>query len=464
MNNILGKFIKGYKRIFEASGDISARKTFIGELNYESGKIFIMVFFTMVVWLPYIPSDLKLHQYPMLAVGIRLIFSILSFIAVMLRFVKFFRYRPDLLLKILAGYLFIATSIITATSGEHAPSYVGGFTFVLMLMPLMPFTVRHRLVIHIISFTLFFPLAFCFGMDFSMLSKRYAILDMVAAFIVSILFMFILHNLRYKAWEQKHTIDIQHRTIMDSINYAAKTQRNLLPSESEFKSAFSDSSVIFKPRDIVGGDIYWMKQYDKGTVLCVADCTGHGTPGALLTMLVVSALDSMINAFNCDDTATILWLLDYRLTGVLASKSAGEGFHNIKEGCDIAVIFIAKDGGVKFSAGHINVFVCNGKEVLRYRGQRIFIGEGKLKSKDDVITTEIPPNPDNKFYVASDGLFDQTGGAYDYAFGINKFKKIILAHHHEKQEIISYKLWDAFEKYKGKQPQLDDIELISFKP
>ena len=453
-----------YEHIFEVSDSASARKSFKGELNYESGKIYIMVFFTMVVWLPYIPSDLQLHQYPVMAVLIRIIFSALSLLMICLRFTKYLKYRPDIQLMILAAYLFIATSVITATSGEHAPSYIGGFTFVLMVMPLVPVSIKYRVTIHIIAYTLFFPLSYLSGMDFTSLSKRYAIMDTTAAFLVSILFAYIMHNLRYKAWEQKQTIDGQHRTIIGSISYASKIQRSLLPPSSTFATAFADSSVIYKPRDVVGGDVYWMKQYDKGTVLCVADCTGHGTPGALLTMLVVSALDSMINTFNCDDTSMILWLLDYRLAGVLGGKKDEEDYRNIREGCDIAIIFIGNDGSLNFSSSNINMFVCDGEDVTRYRGQKLFVGEGLIKSKDDVESITVPANPDNKFYIATDGLFDQTGGANDLCFATKTFSSIILENHNKNQTIISDKIWDTFEGYRGKQSFLDDIALITFKP
>lgn len=257
----------------------------------------------------------------------------------------------------------------------------------------------------------------------------------------------------------------QNRTIVESINYASKIQKNLLPPENAMEKAFSDHSVIWKPRDIVGGDIYWMEQFGNGTVLCVADCTGHGTPGALLTMLVVSVLDGTIWPSNCDDTAGIVRRLDQKLSSVLHVDGChGNGIADIDDGCDIAVLFADSDGSVHFSSGNIPVFVCDGKDVTQYKGQRIFVGEGKLKSKDDVATVSIPANPENKFYVASDGLFDQIGGENGRTFGYKVFKQIILDNHDEKLPIITGKVWDAFEEYRGGEARRDDFELIAFKP
>jgi serine phosphatase RsbU (regulator of sigma subunit)/ABC-type amino acid transport substrate-binding protein len=254
--------------------------------------------------------------------------------------------------------------------------------------------------------------------------------------------------------------------IMYGISYANKIQKNLLPTVGALKNSFSDYSVIWEPRDVVSGDIYWIKRFDEGTVLCVCDCTGHGTPGALLTMLVVSALESVVQAVNCADTADIICCVDERLTSVLNVKADRQdtGFSDIKDGCDIAVLFIAHDGGVSFSAGHINVFVTDGKEVRRFRGQNIFIGEGTLNGKENIEIIHIPADPLNKFYIASDGLFDQPGGDMSRPFGYKVFEKTIMENHDEKQNVISGKIWAAFEEYRGGEPRVDDFELITFRP
>jgi serine phosphatase RsbU (regulator of sigma subunit) len=165
---------------------------------------------------------------------------------------------------------------------------------------------------------------------------------------------------------------------------------------------------------------------------------------------------------NCAAPADIIWRIDERLVQVFEGRKTNDS--EIKDGCDIAVLFIAKDGKVTLSSGHINVFVCNGKEVQRIKGQKIFVGEGNLNSKDDIKTIHIPADPANKFYIASDGLFDQPGGATSGPFGYKAFEKIILENHAEKQSTISDKIWAAFEEYRGVEPRVDDFELIMFKP
>ncbi|MCL2718281.1 MAG: SpoIIE family protein phosphatase [Lachnospiraceae bacterium] len=258
-------------------------------------------------------------------------------------------------------------------------------------------------------------------------------------------------------------------TLLSGIIYASRIQGSLLPKNTMFAEAFSDHAVKWDPRDIVGGDIYWLKKFDEGCVLCVCDCTGHGTPGALLTMLVVSALEAVVKQSNYQDTAEIIWQLEKRLINVLHVETEdntlkGRNIGEINDGCDIAILYIANTGAVTLSSGHMHVFVCDGKETHQYKGQNISVGEGKLKSKNDIKTVNIPPNPDNKYYVATDGLYDQIGGKATLPFGYNRFKKIILENHNIPQSDIIETVWQAFEIHRGSQPRRDDFQLIGFKP
>jgi len=256
--------------------------------------------------------------------------------------------------------------------------------------------------------------------------------------------------------------------IISSLEYASKIQKNLLPPESEFKESFSDYSIVWNQRDIVGGDIYWIKKFFDGAVLCVCDCTGHGTPGALLTMLVVSAFEAMVNESNYKNPAEIIRLLDQRLVKVLNVTStieqSKESIIDIKDGCDLAVLYISNEGDVSVSSTNIPVFICDGNEITKIKGQKLFVGEGQITKDDQVKVTIIPKNPKKKFYISTDGLFDQVGGERSIPFGYNTFKQIILDNHNQKQRIISDKIWDEFELYRGDQVRRDDVEFISFKP
>jgi len=148
--------------------------------------------------------------------------------------------------------------------------------------------------------------------------------------------------------------------------------------------------------------------------------------------------------------------------------SAGSHFFShkleIMDGCDLVVMFIANDGNITLSSGNMSVFICDGANAERIRGQKFFLGEGKLDSKDDIETINIPVNPNNKFYIASDGLYDQPGGEHGSPFSYKRFSNTILENHGEKQSVISGKIWEAYETYRGENPRVDDFTLITFKP
>ena len=271
---------------------------------------------------------------------------------------------------------------------------------------------------------------------------------------------------QHDAEMDKARAEAAREAVLSSLVYASRIQRGLLPASAIFSKAFADFSVLWHPRDIVSGDIYWIKNFEEGTILCVCDCTGHGTPGALLTMLVVSAFGVIVNDSTYKDTAGMMRMLDAHLSAALYDSSEEEksDMADIRDGCDLAILYIANNGDVTFSSANFPIFFCDGISVTHLKGQRIFVGEGKLRGDVEVKTTVIPGKPGNKFYISSDGMFDQKGGEKGLPFGYKEFKNIILQHHNEPQEVIAGKVWNAFESYRGTQPRKDDFELICFRP
>ena len=261
---------------------------------------------------------------------------------------------------------------------------------------------------------------------------------------------------------EKARMEAAANAVLANLNYARTIQENMLPPAQELAQAFADHAVIWRPLDTVGGDVYWVKRFAQGTVLCVCDCTGNGMPGALLTMLVVSALEGAVDQGNCQDTAAAVWSVEQKLVRVfnLCERESAR----VRDGCDLAVLYIAKDGSVCASSGQMSVFACDGRAVTRYKGQRIYIGEGKVKSKEEIEVAQIPPRPGHKFYIASDGLFEQPGYGSEMPFGYKRFEKLILENHGHRQSVISEKVWNAFEGYRGAQPRVDDFLLLTFEP
>lgn len=263
--------------------------------------------------------------------------------------------------------------------------------------------------------------------------------------------------------EKNHLLNEKNKMILDSLTYARKIQGNLLPNHTLFTKAFSDHSILWEPRDTVGGDIYWVHVFKEGTLLCVCDCTGHGTPGALLTMLVVSALNSVVNEQTYKYPNEIMWRLEQQLVNIL-NVGDDHDLSTINDGVDLAIVFCSNDGKISISSANMHTFVCNGFEVKNIKGQRLRIGEGTLKDKNSIKTTEISADKNNKFYIASDGLFDQIGSETGIPFGYSKLKKTILENHGLALNDIANIIWQQFTTHMGDEKRRDDITLICFKP
>ena len=269
----------------------------------------------------------------------------------------------------------------------------------------------------------------------------------------------------HEAELDKARAEAAREAVLSSLVYASRIQRALLPPKASFAKAFVDFSILWHPRDIVSGDIYWIRNFNDGTVLCVCDCTGHGTPGALLTMLVVSAFDVIVNENTYKDTAKLMRMLDAHLAAALYDSAEEKNdMADIRDGCDLAILYIDKGGSVTFSSANFPIFICDGSNVTHLKGQRVFVGEGKLSSGVDIKTSVLQGKPGNKYYISSDGMFDQKGGAKGLPFGYSAFKKIILEHHNKPQDVISARIWEEFESYRGSEPRKDDFELVCIKP
>jgi len=224
-----------YRDIFETYGEMSSRDTFKGELNYESGKLFFAILITMVIWLPYIPNDIKMHQFPEFAVSIRLGLSLLSAFCLLLKFTKKFRNRPGLLISIIIGAIFIGTSLLTATAGDlHVASYIGGFCLVLMIATFTPFTLKFKMVGISASILLFFAVgAFC-GLDFAKI--QYSITDLFSAFVISVLIAITINNIKYQSWERRRKLKELTKTKSDFIakmSHEIRTPMNAISGMAE---------------------------------------------------------------------------------------------------------------------------------------------------------------------------------------------------------------------------------------
>ncbi len=257
--------------------------------------------------------------------------------------------------------------------------------------------------------------------------------------------------------------DRQQR-LDESLDYAREIQSRILPKQQELAETFADYHFYYKPLALVSGDFYWLHQFACGTVLVMGDCTGHGIPGALMTMMVTSILDGIIDETNCQDTKNIVFKLDRQLSSILnGNKREGDAY--IKHGLDLIVLFIDRQHKtIKLSSANMNLFLVkplNSVEVIR--GQRLYIGDGKIADKSKVRSVYLKYSSKCCYYMATDGIFEQIGGKKHLPYGYSRFKNLIFEHSAQGTKAAVNAVLKDFGEHMHGEIQRDDITLIGFR-
>ncbi len=267
-------------------------------------------------------------------------------------------------------------------------------------------------------------------------------------------------TLENKVLERTKELNEKNAKIQDSIEYAKMIQQTILPDDTEIGKALKDYFIIWKPRDIVGGDLYWMRKYDDGFTIVVGDCTGHGVPGALMTMAVNAILDRIVDDLCHDDPALILKELN-RLLHQTLSKGSGET--ELQDGMDAGVIYVSNQGQVLYSGARISLFIIEGGEPSELRGVSYTIGTDANQKGKSFINQSVELNPEMSFYLATDGFKDQVGGKKRLPFG----KKGMLAVLKDIQQCTMEEqkaiLWSTYEDYKKEEILRDDVTMFGFR-
>jgi len=275
---LLNVLISKYQSRFQSYGGDSSRETFYGELNYLSGKIFYIVFLTLFLMLIYIPGDIKIHPFPVLAISIHLGYTLLSALLIALRFTKYFKDRPCILMMVLTAYFFLGTTVITASSGSNIYTYIGALSVILMLPVFAPFPIKFKIANIVFALIVFFLVARICGMDFSDYETRYIINDLLVAVAVSLLFSISQDGLRRRAWEVRINQNKlmqeakQRENLFSVVNSAANVLLSVNDDES-FETALSNSFKLIGDcldvdrvqiwrNEIIDGEMHFVRRYE----------------------------------------------------------------------------------------------------------------------------------------------------------------------------------------------------------
>ena len=252
--------------------------------------------------------------------------------------------------------------------------------------------------------------------------------------------------------EQKNT------DITDSITYAKRIQETILPSDKLILKHLPESFVLYKPKDIVSGDFYWMETYENKVYFAAVDCTGHGVPGAFMSIVGYNGLRNIIKENANMSPSVILNKLNIEVSNILKQE---EEENDVKDGMDIALCCWDKETNMlEFSGAYNSLYLIRNKELIEYKGDRfsigMYIGNEAIPFKNHVIQLEYT----DMIYVLTDGYADQFGGPKGKKFKYKPLRELMLSIHNLSPLDQSDILNKTIEEWKGLEEQVDDICII----
>ena len=249
--------------------------------------------------------------------------------------------------------------------------------------------------------------------------------------------------------------------ITDSIMYAKRIQMSLLPEREHLKHLFPDSFVFFRPKDIVSGDFYWIHDVGDKVIVAVLDCTGHGVPGAFMTVLANSILNELVLENCVNSPNVILSVMDTKIREALHQHHPNEGAST--DGLDMAVCMIDRSSlEMCYSGAQMIMYCTHEGELHQLKPNRHSLG-GTLIAEKNFSNHCIHLNNGDMIYMASDGFQDQFGGPKDKKFLRTNFRSLLKQIHAEPTPRQGQAVEEVFERWKGQQVQTDDVLVLGLR-
>ncbi|MEH0153788.1 SpoIIE family protein phosphatase [Limibacter armeniacum] len=251
-------------------------------------------------------------------------------------------------------------------------------------------------------------------------------------------------------------LEQHNNNITASINYAKRIQNASLPSEKRLQRGLKNHFVLYKPRDIVSGDFYWFARIGYKTIIAAVDCTGHGVPGAFMSMIGTQKLNEIVKTRNITSPNLILHQLHLTI-----KEDLDQNNNENKDGMDIAICVIDDERKVLEYAGAKNplVYIQDG-EMKVVKGSKFPIGGNLYKEEPIFDKFELPLDKPTTFYIYSDGYQDQFGGENNRKFMSKRFRELLYEIHKLPMDEQKVTLIKKLEEWKGYDKQLDDILVI----
>lgn len=261
---------------------------------------------------------------------------------------------------------------------------------------------------------------------------------------------------------QNVEINIQKQKILSSINYAKKIQNSILTPEHDIRQVLPESFVYFRPKDIVSGDFYWFAERGDKIIISTIDCTGHGVPGAFMSLIANSKLNKVVNELKIEEPSEILSAVHEE---IVESLNQASNIESAQDGMDMSLCVIDKTRGVlKFAGAQNSIYIVDEGKVKEIKADHLSIGGTILSNHMDgafkFSTKEVPFKEGNQLFMFTDGYMDQFGGESNKKLNKSKFKQLIHSLSQDSLTEAKTKFEDYLKNWMGHNPQVDDILII----
>ncbi len=268
----------------------------------------------------------------------------------------------------------------------------------------------------------------------------------------------ILESQKVQISLQKSEIETKNMQITDSIEYAHFIQQSMISDAQILTNAFPESFILFLPRDIVSGDFYWLFESKNKTVIVVADCTGHGVPGALMSILGIQILTEIFEYIKIKEADIALNFLRQSIYTALHQQKTGN-----QDGMDVAICIVDKQNKtIDFAGARRPMIYIENDKLNEIKGSRLSIG-GQPATGGSFEKNTIQYNSPISVYMFSDGYYDQFGGTHNGKISYNLFKELLYLNSGKSMQKQKESLEDFLISWKGDVSQIDDILVLGFR-
>jgi serine phosphatase RsbU (regulator of sigma subunit) len=260
---------------------------------------------------------------------------------------------------------------------------------------------------------------------------------------------------------QRSELQLRNKDLTDSLNYARRIQAALLPAEHHIRKIFNDYFIYYRPKHIVSGDFYWFSERDDKYFIAAADCTGHGVPGALMSMIGLELIQKIINEMKVDDSDQLLLTMNKELESAFFKEESGKAL--IRDGIEMSICIIDKTTKeMEFSGAFLPVYIVREDKLIELKGDKKNVVQSFAMVSFNRSTFRLREG--DILYLFSDGYADQFGGPENKKFMYRRLRHLLLT-------ISKYPLLDqerildeTITSWMDGHDQIDDMMILGVKP